>query len=97
MNNNLNRVKVLVPMKGHSERVPHKNLRMFNGKPLFSYVIENCLNASSVENVYVNTDSDKIAQAVNEIFPSVHIIHRPETICGDFVSMNKIIEHFANA
>ena len=31
--------KALVPMKGHSERVPNKNLRLFIGKPLCYYVI----------------------------------------------------------
>ena len=28
----------LIPMKGHSERVPRKNLRPIAGKPLFHWI-----------------------------------------------------------
>ncbi|MGA7228360.1 MAG: acylneuraminate cytidylyltransferase family protein, partial [Acidimicrobiia bacterium] len=30
----------LLPMKGHSERVPGKNMRVIAGKPLFHWVTE---------------------------------------------------------
>jgi CMP-N-acetylneuraminic acid synthetase len=29
----------LVPMKAHSERVPQKNTRTFNGRPLFHWIL----------------------------------------------------------
>ena len=32
-------IVALVPMKGHSERVPNKNLRSFCGKPLCHWII----------------------------------------------------------
>jgi CMP-N-acetylneuraminic acid synthetase len=83
----------LVPMKGHSERVPGKNLKLFHGKPLFYYVINSLLQSGEVDEVCVNTDSKELAGAVLELFPQVRIIDRPEAIQGDFVSMNKIIEH----
>ena len=34
------KVKALVPMKGHSERVPKKNIRLLAGKPAFHWIIE---------------------------------------------------------
>ncbi len=36
--NNGCKITALLPMKGHSERVPNKNLRIFAGKPLFHHV-----------------------------------------------------------
>jgi CMP-N-acetylneuraminic acid synthetase len=90
------KVNALVPMKGHSERVPNKNLRLFNGKPLCYWVIKALSEATYVGNIYVNTDSEKIANYVESTFEKCISIKRPSNICGDFVSMNDIIKHDLN-
>jgi len=90
----MNNVIALVPMKGHSERVPNKNIRNFAGKPLFFWVLSTLAESPHVKEVHVDTDSDKIRNNIYEHFgPSVNIINRPEPLCGDYVSVNKIIEH----
>ena len=86
--------KALVPMKGHSERVPNKNLRLFMGKPLCYYVINSLLEAFYIDGVYVNTDSQAIKDKIMQLFgESVGIIDRPLAIQGDFISMNTIIDY----
>lgn len=80
-------------MKGHSERVPNKNLKLFNGIPLYHSIMQELLKSRFIDRVYINTDSEKIAADVNKHFPEVNIIWRPEELQGDFVSMNKIIEY----
>lgn len=87
-------VVALVPMKGHSERVPNKNLRVLVDRPLFHFAIEALLASSRIARVIVNTDSQIIADAVVKRFGDDAVIHwRPEEIRGDFVSMNTIIDH----
>ena len=86
-------ITALVPMKGHSERVPNKNLLPFCGRPLFYWVLKSLQNSAYIARIVVNTDSNDIAQNVLRYFASVHVINRPETICGDFVSMNTIIAY----
>ena len=84
-------------MKGNSERVPNKNLKSFNGSPLYRVVLNTLLNCSLIDEVIVNTDSDLIAEDIKKNYPErVSIIDRPESICGNYVSMNKIIEHDIN-
>lgn len=83
----------LLPMKGHSERVKNKNLRNFNGKPLFYYVLNTLMRCEYVSGVYIDTDSEEIAKQVKCFFQDVHIIERPLELCGDMVSMNAIIKH----
>lgn len=83
----------LVPMKGHSERVPNKNLKDFNGRPLFHCVVDALLKSKNVSQVVINTDSEEIAKSALDNFDRVTIVNRPEEIQGDFVSMNKVIEH----
>lgn len=89
-----NRVVALLPMKGNSERVPNKNLKLFNGKPLFHWVLNELLKSKYIDEIIVNTDSDLIKKNISDNFNSkVKVIDRPKEIIGDFVSMNEIIAY----
>ena len=88
------KVTLLLPMKGNSERVPNKNLKLFNGKPLFHAIMNELIKSKHINKVIINTDSDLIADsAINKYKDFVSIHKRPKNIQGDFVSMNKIIEY----
>ena len=89
----MNKVIALLPMKGHSERVPNKNLKMFCGKPLYHSIMNQLLLAKIINKIVVNTDSTAIKDDIINNFDGITIINRPEEIQGDFVSMNKIIEY----
>jgi CMP-N-acetylneuraminic acid synthetase len=87
-------VIALMPMKGHSERVENKNLRKFDGAPLYHATLKSLLNAECIDEVLVNTDSAEIKEDVRASFDErVTIIDRPDIIKGDFVSMNDIIKY----
>ena len=91
------KVTLLLPMKGNSERIPNKNLKLFNGKPLFHAIIDELITSKYIKKVIINTDSDLIAEsAINTYQDFVSIHKRPKNIQGDFVSMNKIIEYDLN-
>ncbi len=88
------KIVALLPMKGNSERVPNKNLKDFCGKPLYHRVLDVLLNSDFIDEVVINTDSDKIKTDVKENYKNgVTVLDRPAEIIGDLVSMNKIIEH----
>jgi len=87
-------VTALLPMKGHSERVPGKNIRPFNGRPLFHATLCALLGAELVDAVVINTDSEEIARLLPRSCGKPVIVHqRPEPLRGDLVSMNAIIAH----
>lgn len=91
------KIKALLPMKGNSERVKNKNMRDFNGMPLYHAVMKSLLASKYIECVVINTDSPIIAQNAKENFgEKVRIIERPIEIQGDFVSMNDIINYDLN-
>lgn len=91
------KITALLPMKGNSERVPNKNLKSFNGVPLYRIVLDTLLRSSFIDNVIVNTDSLKIEEDINDNFSGkVLVINRPQSLCGDYVSMNEIIKHDIN-
>ena len=92
MNDN-NSVTALLPMKGHSERVPSKNTRMFGKDPLFFHILRSLESANFVSEIIVDTDSPKITSLIEQNFPDVVIITRPQHLLGDKVPMTAIIEH----
>ena len=89
----MTKIVALVPMRHHSQRVPEKNFRELAGKPLFHHIIETLLSVPELDGIYVDTDSSPIASGIQENFPAVRIIHRPQDLCADDTPMNQIIVH----
>lgn len=92
MNDYEPRVVALLPMKAHSERVKGKNFRDFCGKPLFRWVLDTLLSVDAIDRVVINTDAREIL-ADNGLTDSDRVLIRdrkPE-ICGDLVSMNRVL------
>ncbi|KPA10606.1 acylneuraminate cytidylyltransferase [Candidatus Magnetomorum sp. HK-1] len=87
------KLTALLPMKGHSERIPEKNIRDFNGNPLYHCIIKTLSNTDYIQSIVINTDSNKIAKDALMHFPRVNIHSRPIEIQGDLVSMNTIIAY----
>ena len=88
----MKQLTAIIPMKGHSRRIPGKNMRSFNGKPLYHWILDTLSYVESVKKIIIDTDSQSIAQKVKN-YPGVEISMRPETLRGDFVSVNRLIEY----
>jgi CMP-N-acetylneuraminic acid synthetase len=87
-------IVALLPMKGHSERVPGKNLRPLAGKPLYHWVVETLLDVAGIGEIVVDTDSEQISEDVRDNFPSVSLRERPADLLGDEVPMHDIVARF---
>ena len=74
------RVVGLVPARYASTRFPGKPLHLIAGKPLIQHVVERCRMASSLAEVIVATDDDRIA-SVARAFARVEMT-RPEHPSG---------------
>lgn len=87
------RVVALLPMKANSERVKGKNFRLLAGKPLFQWILDALLAVPEIDCVVINTDAKHILLE-NGLAPSDRVIirERKQELCGDFVSMNLILE-----
>lgn len=82
----------LLPMKANSERVKGKNFREFAGKPLFRWILDTLLSIEQIDCVVINTDARSIlAEHGLTESPRVLIRDRKPELCGDFVSMNDIL------
>jgi CMP-N-acetylneuraminic acid synthetase len=66
----------LIPARGGSVRLPRKNIRMFHGKPIIAYSIENARKSGLFDAVVVSTDDDEIANIAAEY--GAHYVRRPK-------------------
>ena len=86
-------INAFIPLKGHSARVPGKNLRDFNGRPLFHVIVETLQRSGRIGAIYIDTDSDEIASSAEQLEDVIVIERRPDLL-GDEVSVNLLIGSF---
>lgn len=84
-------VLAIIPARGGSMGIPHKNITPVGGKPLIAWTIENALNAGCVSRVVVSTDDDKISEI--SVSYGAETIRRPEEISGDTASSELALIH----
>ena len=91
------KIVALMPMKGTSERVPNKNLKMFNGRPLYHVIVDSLLKSKYITNIIVNTDGEMLkADILSNFKEPVVVLNRDNEVCGNYVSMNKVLEQDIN-
>ncbi|MCI0504634.1 MAG: acylneuraminate cytidylyltransferase family protein [Gammaproteobacteria bacterium] len=79
-------------MKAHSERVKGKNFRDFSGKPLFRWILDTLLSVDEIDLVVINTDARQILAEHGLVAANKVLIRdRKPDICGDLVSMNRVL------
>jgi len=86
------KVAAIIPIKYNSSRVPGKNFKLMNGKPLFYYIINTLLECKSIKHIIINMDNDKTEEKIKQHFVTDRIIYykRPSELVGDEVSTNKL-------
>ena len=94
----MGKIAALLPMKAKSDRVKGKNFRILAGKSLFKWILDTLLSINTIDCIVINTDARSIL-AENNLIESDRIIirDRKSELCGDLVSMNKILADDMNA
>ena len=73
----------MIPARSGSKRVPRKNIRLINGKPLIDYCIKRALDSNIFDKVYVNTDDEIIMEYVRKFYPDINIFEREAKYASD--------------
>ena len=70
-----------IPARGGSKGIPGKNIYPTAGKPLIAWTIESAKKSEFLDDVYVSTNDEHIAQVSS--FFGAHIIERPDALATD--------------
>ena len=86
------RILVVVPARGGSKGVKHKNIHPLNGRPLIAYTADLVKELPFVDRAVVSTDDEAIARVATEAGLAVPF-YRPETIAGDRIGDVDVLRH----
>ena len=93
---NISKTVALIPVRGGSKSIPLKNIRKLGGYPLVYWTAKAAAECSRIDEVYIATDSEPIAQAIKEFgLEKVHVIGRSEETATDTASTESVMLEFA--
>ena len=87
----MDRAIAVIPARGGSKRIPKKNIKPFQGKPLIAYSIETALQSKLFDKVVVSTDDEEIAKIATEY--GAEVLHRPKALADDYTGTDAVAEH----
>lgn len=82
----------IIPARGGSKRIPHKNIRPFVGKPIIAYSIQAALESKLFDKVIVSTDDEKIANIARQFGAETPFL-RPTDLADDYTGTNAVVKH----
>ena len=88
-------VVAVIPARGGSKRIPHKNIKPFCGRPMIAYSIEAAKDAGIFDRIIVSTDSEEIAEVAKSCGAEVPFV-RPTQLADDFTGTIPVLIHALN-
>ena len=85
----------LITARGGSKGIPHKNIKLLNGKPLICYSIEVARKLAEDKDICVSTDDKEIINIVEKQGLKVPFV-RPAELASDTATSSDVIVHALN-
>ena len=85
------KVVAIIPARGRSKGIPKKNIISICGKPLLAWSIMQARRATSIDKVFVSSESDEILSVAMKYGATP--IRRPESLSGDTASSESAWQH----
>ncbi|ACC72179.1 pseudaminic acid cytidylyltransferase [Paraburkholderia phymatum] len=86
----------IIPARGGSKRIPHKNIRLFDGVPIIAHSIRAALDSALFDRVVVSTDSEEIAAVAREYGAQTPFM-RPADLSNDHAGTLEVVQHALRA
>jgi pseudaminic acid cytidylyltransferase len=86
----------IIPARGGSKRIPHKNIKAFCGQPMIAYAIKAAQASGLFERVVVSTDDSEIQSIANSLGAETPFI-RPAELANDFTATVPVVAHAIQA
>jgi CMP-N,N'-diacetyllegionaminic acid synthase len=85
----------VIPARGGSKGIPHKNIRLLAGKPLICYSIDVARVLTTDDNICVSTDDDEIIK-IAENYGLKIPFKRPDALASDDAATSDVLVHALN-
>lgn len=81
----------IIPARGGSKRIPHKNIKDFCGKPMLAHAIANAQASQLFVQIWVSTDDATIAAIAQA--HGAQVIARPAALADDEATTVAVMRH----
>ena len=85
-------VVAIIPARGGSTRIPRKNAKVFNGKPIIAWPLEACKALDALSHCVVSTDDEELARIARDSGATT-VIDRPAELATDMSGTAPVIKH----
>ena len=88
----------VITARGGSKRIPKKNIRPFNGRPIIEYSVKAALESGIFDEVMVSTDSEEIKTIAEAAGASVPFLRSAETSSDTATTadvLREVLENYA--
>ncbi len=82
-------IVAIIPARANSKRIPNKNIRLLNNRPLVYYAIQNALTSRYITRTIVTTDSKEVEIIARQL--GVECIQRKSSLCLDEITLDPVI------
>ena len=85
-------IVAIIPARSGSKRIINKNIKLFKGKPIIAWSIEEALKSKIFSKVLVSTDSIKIARVAKQYGAQILGL-RPKNLSGPKTPLNEVMKY----
>lgn len=82
----------IVPARGGSKRIPRKNIKNFNGKPMLEYVLNCIMKSSLFDEIHVSTEDDEIKRVAEQLLKKEQF-YRPLSLSTDQIPIIDVVKY----
>lgn len=86
------KIVAIIPARGGSKGIPHKNIKLFAGKPLIAHIIETAKKVPELNRIIVSTEDEEIAEIAKVYGAEVPFI-RPKELAKDETPTLPVVRH----
>jgi pseudaminic acid cytidylyltransferase len=84
----------VVPARGGSKRIPHKNIRDFCGKPMIAHILDAARQSGLFDTIHVSTDDPEIAKIAGKLSFAPEFM-RPGELADDHTTVMAVLKYVA--
>ncbi|MBN3050257.1 pseudaminic acid cytidylyltransferase [Pectobacterium brasiliense] len=82
----------IIPARGGSKRIPRKNIKLFCGKPMIAWSIEQARASKCFDRIIVSTDDIEIADVARQYGVDAPFM-RPDELSNDWATTGQVMSH----
>lgn len=83
------KILAIIPARGKSKRLPHKNIKIMAGKPLIAYTIIAARKSRHINRIIVSTENRKIAEISKKY--GAEVLKRPKSLAKDNIEVRDVV------